>query len=206
MAQTAPKQSLTRRSATLVMGFAAAVAVIAAGVAVVGWTRSATSTETTPSIRIVDVRPLQTHDRTLRALLTRRFAVRVAIHGWKLLPYEPTATARDNRAGAGHWRLYLDGRSLGDNFGSSTTSYTPQLTPGTHWLAAELSNIDSTSVRPAVWGEPVILHVPRVLRCWQTGWRGTPESGTPRFRCNARTTAVRRGDSSEHLFRTFPGL
>jgi hypothetical protein len=179
---------------------ATAVAALAAvAVAAVAWTRPPTLVERpAPSIRIVDVRPLRSPTVELRDLITHTFAVRVAIVGWKLLPYRPGAAARDNRPGAGHWRLYLDGFSLGDNLGSSTVSYTTRLTPGTHWIAAELSNADSTSLRPAIWSEPAILHVPRVLRCWQNGWRGTPETGTPTFRCHARR-ALRPRPSSGSL-------
>jgi hypothetical protein len=56
---------------------------------------------------------------------------------------------------------HLDGRSLGDQC-QSTVSYTTYLPPGTHWIAAELSNADGTSLRPSVWSEPVVLHVPGV--------------------------------------------
>ena len=133
-----------------------------------------------PSIRIDDVRPLQTSDEALRDLITHTFAVHVRISGWTLLPYQPGASARDNRAGAGHWRLYLDGRPLADNLGSSRRTYV-YVSPGTHWIAAEISNADSTSLRPSIWSEPLILHVPRVVRCWQTGWRGSPATGTPTF-------------------------
>jgi hypothetical protein len=143
-----------------------------------------------PSIRIVDVRPLGSPDVTLRDLITHTVAVRVEIRGWTLLPYRPGATARDNRPGAGHWRLYLDGYHLGDTLGDERVSYV-YVQPGTHWLAAELSNADSTSLDPAVWSEPVVLHVPRVIRCWQTGWHGTPETGTPRFTCSNPRTMTR---------------
>jgi hypothetical protein len=160
------------------------LALVGSAAATVGWARAPkTLVRSAPSIRIVDVRPLQTSDELLRELITHTFAVRVQITGWALLPYRPGATARDNRRGAGHWRLYLDGHPLGDNLGSSRRTYA-YVSPGTHWMAAELSNADSTSLRPAVWSEPVILHVPRVVRCWQTGWRGVPETGTPRFTCS----------------------
>jgi hypothetical protein len=162
--------------------FAAAASCAAA----IAWSRTPLERAPAPSIRIVDVRPLRSPTPELRDLITHTFAVRVSIAGWRLMPYRPGATASDNRPGAGHWRLYLDGFSLGDNLGSSTVSYTSHLTPGTHWIAAELSNADSTSLRPAVWSEPAILHVPRVIRCWQSGWRGTPETGTPTFRCTQR--------------------
>jgi hypothetical protein len=125
------------------------------------------------SIRIVDVRPLRISDPNLRDLITHTFAVRVPISGWTLLPYQPGSTASDNRLDAGHWRLYLDGGSLGDNFGSANVTYTSYPSPGTHWIAAELSNADDSSLDPPLWSEPVILHVPRVIRCWQTGWRGS---------------------------------
>jgi hypothetical protein len=152
--------------------------------AAVGWARTPASVEPRPtSIRIVDVRPLQTSNANLRDVITHTFAVRVAIRGWTLLPYRPGATASDNRAGAGHWRLYLDGGSLGDNFGGAQVTYTSYLSPGVHWIAAELSNADGSSLSSAVWSEPVLLHVPRVVRCWQSGWHGAPETGTPRFIC-----------------------
>jgi hypothetical protein len=160
-----------------------ACALAASAAAAVGWTRTqAGLAGAAPSIRIVDVRPLRSPDSALRDLITHTFAVRVAIRTWTLLPYQPGPTASDNRPGAGHWRLYLDGRTLGDNLGGKHVSYA-YVPPGTHWLAAELSNADSTSLDPAVWSEPVILHVPRVIHCWQTGWRGAPEKGTPTFSC-----------------------
>jgi hypothetical protein len=171
------------------VSFGIVFAVAAATFAALGWTRTAEPVQRpAPSIRIVDVRPLHTSDAGLRDFVTHTFELHVAITGWRLLPYRPGATASDNRPGAGHWRLYLDGYSLGDNFGSSAVSYIGYLTPGTHWLAAELSNADSSSLQPAAWSEPIVLHVPRVLRCWQDGWRGSPELGTPRFRCNPHGT------------------
>jgi hypothetical protein len=176
---------MSQRSVLLsgALGFGLAVSAGAA----VAWTRApAYVVRPAPSIRIVDVRPLQTSDSTLRDIITHTFAVRVAISGWTLLPYEPDATANDNHAGAGHWRLYLDGRSLGDNFGNEKLSYTPYLSAGTHWIAAELSNGDYTSVDPPIWSEPVVLHVPAVIRCWQTGWRGSSRTGRPTFKCNPR--------------------
>jgi hypothetical protein len=158
--------------------------------AVVGWLRGA-HTEASPSIAIVDVRPLATHDAALRDLITHTFAVRVAIDGFELMPYRPGTTSADNRARAGHWRLYLDGHSLADNLGGDTVTYTPYLAPGTHWIAAELSNADSTSLHPSVWSEPVVLHVPEVIRCWQSGWDGSPERSTPRFACTPAPGARR---------------
>jgi hypothetical protein len=123
--------------------------------------------------------------------------VSVAIGGFKLLPYQPGASAADNRVGAGHWRLAVDGHNLSDNLGSATITYTRYLAPGTHWIAAELSNADSSSLRPAVWSEPVVLHVPRVIRCWPTGWRGTPGHGNPRFTCRRRAGEAREGSRKE---------
>jgi hypothetical protein len=162
-----------------------AVALAASAVATIGWTRKSSSSQpVAPSIRIVDVRPLRAPDASLRNMITHTFAVRVAIRGWTLLPYQPGATAGENRPGAGHWRLYRDGWPLGDNVGAGHTTYVI-LPPGTHWLAAELSNADSTSLHPAVWSEPIIAHVPRHIRCWQTGWHGSPENGTPMFRCRS---------------------
>jgi hypothetical protein len=166
-------------------------ALAASAVAAVGWVRTPTPFERrAPSIRIVDVRPLRISDPNLRDLITHTFAVHVAITDWKLLPYRPGPTASGNRSGAGHWRLYLDGGSLGDNFGTSHVTYTPYLSPGTHWMAGELSNVDSTSLDPPLWSEPVILHVPRVIRCWQTGWRGSLETGTPTFSCKHQTAKL----------------
>jgi hypothetical protein len=168
-----------------------AFALTASAAAAVGWGRKPIHVERPArSIRIVDVRPLRISDPNLRDLITHTFAVRVAISSWKLLPYQPGATESDNRLDAGHWRLYLDGGSLGDNFGSGHVTYTPYLSPGTHWIAAELSNADDSSLDPPLWSEPVILHVPRVIRCWQTGWRGSPETGTPRFACKRRAAKL----------------
>jgi hypothetical protein len=169
------------RQRTRTVHGALACALVASGAAVAGWARTPVD-RPAPSIRIVDVRPLRSPDPSLRGLITHTFAVRVAIDGFELLPYQPGVSARDNRRRAGHWRLYLDGHPLADNLGTEQHTYT-YLPVGEHWLAAELSNADSTSLHPAVWSEPVILHVPRVIRCWQTGWSGTPETGTPTFTC-----------------------
>jgi hypothetical protein len=168
---------------TALIGFGFGVAALATAIAL-GWSRTAAARETpAPSIRIVDVRPLRSPEASLRDLITHTFAIRVAINGWRLLPYEPGTTAADNRSGAGHWRLYLDGAPLGDNLGDSHVTYT-YMAAGTHWIAAELSNADSSSLRPAVWSEPIILHVPDRIRCWQTGWHGSEERGTPTFTCS----------------------
>jgi len=181
-----PDKTGMRRPGVLLSG-ALAFGLAAAAAAAVGWARTPADVErSAPSIRIVDVRPLQTSDPNLRDIITHTFAVRVAIRGWRLLRYKPGATADDNRAGAGHWRLYLDGFSLGDNLGAEKRSYTPYLSPGTHWIAAELSSADSTSFDPPIWSEPVVLHVPAVIRCWQTGWRGSSRTGTPTFKCKSR--------------------
>jgi hypothetical protein len=162
-------------------GLVLALAVASSAAAAAGWVR-APAERTAPSVRIIDIRPLSTSDAALRDTITHTFAVRVTIAGFKLLPYRPGTAADDNRRGAGHWRLYLDGHQLADNLGSSRVSYV-YLPPGMHWLAAELSNADSTDLRPEVWSEPVILHVPSVIRCWQTGWHSSPEHRTPRFSC-----------------------
>jgi hypothetical protein len=167
------------------------VALAASAAAASGWARTPASVEARRvSIRIVDVRPLQTSDATLRNVISHTFAVRVAIRGWKLLPYKAGATAGDNRGGAGHWRLYVDGFSLGENFGRAQVTYTRYLSPGVHWIAAELSYADGSSLSPPIWSEPVILHVPRVVRCWQSGWRGSPERGTPSFTCKPPRQAL----------------
>lgn len=148
-------------------------------VAAAGWTRETSRPRT--AIAITDVRPLRVSEPSLHRTASHYFAVRVAVDGWTLLPYEPgtVAAPRDG----GHWRLYLDGHRLGESYGTAGLAYTPYLTPGTHWIAAELTNIDSTSLTPPVWSEPVVLHVPRRIRCWQTGWHGTPDTGTPRYNC-----------------------
>jgi hypothetical protein len=130
------------------------VALAASAAAAVGWTRTAASSRpAAPTIRIVHIRPLRTSDPALRDLISHTFAIRVSIHGFRLLPYQPGVTADDNRPGAGHWRLYLDGQPLADNLGHEQTTYT-SLPPGTHWLAAELSNADSTSLDPASGRNP----------------------------------------------------
>jgi hypothetical protein len=177
-------------------------ALAASAAAAVGWARTPARVERrVPSIEVVDIRPLRSPEPVLRDLFTHTAAVRVAIHGWKLLPCQPGASARDNRPAAGHWRLYLDGFSLGDNFGDEYVTYTPYLRPGTHWMAAELSNADSTSLDPAVWSEPVVVHVPRVIRCWQTDSLSQPGS-TPRSRSRScsphRSSAFGRSMSSTH--------
>jgi hypothetical protein len=141
---------------------APSLALIATAVAITGWTRAPHVLQRrSPSVAIRDVRPLQTDDAKLRNLITHTFAVSVSVAGWRLLPYKPGAGSADNRSGAGHWRLYLDGYSLGDTYGDEQVAYTPYLTPGAHWIAAELSNADGTSLRTPVWSEPVLLHVPR---------------------------------------------
>ena len=148
---------LPARSAALAFALVAFVALVAAAA---GWTKALIRSERqAPSIRIVDVRPLKTSDVALRDLVTHTFAVRVSVTGWKLLPYLPGAHPSDNRSDAGHWRLYLDGLPLGDNH--DNVSYTTYLSPGAHWIAAELSNLDHTSLRPTIWSEPVILNVPK---------------------------------------------
>jgi hypothetical protein len=97
--------------------------------AVVGWTRTSSS----PSIRIVDVRPLATTDPNLRDLLAHHLAVRVQ-----------KTHAR--------WSLYVDGHPIEES--TAKVIDTPYLTPGPHWLAARLQ-------RKGVWSEPVTLHMPR---------------------------------------------
>jgi hypothetical protein len=52
------------------------------------------------------------------------------------------AHTKSPRAARGHY--------LPDSLGNATITYTPYLTPGTHWIAAELSNSDPTSLRPRV--------------------------------------------------------
>jgi hypothetical protein len=165
------------------------LAVAATGSAAVGWTRNPAPSQPRPSVRIVDVQPLSTTDAALRDVITHTFAVRVRIRGWKLLPYVPGARG-PGRHRAGHWRLFLDGRSLGTNYGAERVTYTGYLPPGTHWIAAELTDAAGASVGPALWSEPVVLHVPRVVRCRQSGWRGSPETGTPTFTCAARGAAA----------------
>jgi hypothetical protein len=140
------------------------LALTASAAAALGWGRAPrTVVRTAPSVRIDEIRPLRTSDEGVRDLITHTFAVRVRIAGWALLPFRPGTTAADNRRGAGHWRLYLDGQALGDNLGAGRRTYV-YMSPGAHWLAAELSNADSTSLRPAVWSEPVTVHVPRYPR------------------------------------------
>lgn len=135
---------------------------VAALAAVTGWARDPTTVRLQrPSIAIVDVRPVQTDDPNLRDQFRHFLTVRVSIVGWRLLPYRPGAAAADNRPDAGHWRLYLDGWPLGDSYGDARVSYTPYVTTGAHWIAAELSNADGTSLRTPIWSEPVLLRVPR---------------------------------------------
>jgi hypothetical protein len=178
-----------------------AAAVLASALAAVGWTRAPSEVRRpTPGIRIVDVHPLHSPEPSLDGLITHTFAVRVALRGWTLLPYEPGVSARDNGSGAGHWRLYLDGRRLADNLGGQTTTYV-RIDPGTHWLTADLSNADSTSLTNPLFAEPVILHVPRHMQCWQTGWRGGPERGMPIFTCH-RGSRGRPARHPPHPLRT----
>ena len=165
------------------------LAALAAASAAVGWTRSPAPSRPQPSVSIVDVQPLSTDDAALRDVITHTFAVRVRIRGWKLLPYVPGARGPGPHS-AGHWRLFLDGRSLGTNYGAERVTYTGYLPPGTHWIAAELTDAAGASVEPPVWSEPVLLHVPRIVRCRQSGWRGSPETGTPTFRCGSGAAAA----------------
>ena len=128
--------------------------------AVAGWTANVTRTDRPrPSISIVDVRPLRTSDPALRSMFRNEFAVRVVIKAWKLYPYLPGATKTDNHRDGGKWRLYLDGAPLGDGY--SPVVHTPYLAPGTHWIAAELRNMDQTGLSPSIWSEPITLYVPR---------------------------------------------
>jgi hypothetical protein len=139
----------------------ATIALLAAAfaAAAIGWSRGRPPLPPTPaaqSIRIVDVQPLRTSDPNLRDLLAHHLAVRV-------------------RKTAARWSLYVDGQPFDES--TAPVLHTPYLTPGTHWIAARLQR------GGGVWSEPVVLHVPRVMRCWQTGWDGGAETGTPRFRC-----------------------
>lgn len=181
-----------RNGVTLAIAFAASIT------ALFGWVR-APGEHPVLSVRIVDVRPLATSDAALRDRISHTFSVRVRITGWKLLSYQPGVTHADNEPGAGHWRLYLDGHPLGDNLGNDHVTYA-YVPPGTHWIAAELSNADSTSLRPAVWSEPVILHVPRIVHWWQSGWHGSPEGGTPLFACRdgqrPHPAAIKKGQTA----------
>jgi hypothetical protein len=103
------------------------------------------------------------------------------------------AHTKPPRAAGGHY--------LPDSLGNATITYTPYLTPGTHWIAAELSNSDPTSLRPPVWPETVVLHVPRAIRCWPTRWRGTPGHGTPTSPVSRCSTKAGRADSAERFER-----
>jgi hypothetical protein len=173
----------SRTSGCVAWTLTLALAIVASTAAAIGWvSRPAALDQRARSIRIVDVRPLHISDVALRDVASHTFRVRVATTGWALLPYHPTASRRDNRRAAGYWRLYLDGFSLGDVFG--TTPVAPvYLTPGTHWLAAELRNLDHTGLKPSVWSEPVVLYVPRRVRCWQAGLRRLAMTVIPRFTC-----------------------
>ena len=134
-------------------------ALVALVFAVVGWTRDpAAAKSPVRAVRIVDVRPLHTSDRALSDMFSHELAVRVSLSGWRLYPYRPGATSRDNRREGGHWRIYVDGQPLAHVY--TRTTYTPYLAPGTHWLVAELRNVDQSSLRPSVWSEPVVLYVP----------------------------------------------
>jgi hypothetical protein len=158
-----------------------ALLVAASSAAVVSWI-DARKEGPAPSIHIVGVRPLQSTNSDVRDLISHTFAVRVRVDDWTLLPHEPDVTAHDNRNGQGHWRLYLDGRPLGNITGDTLVSYV-YLIPGEHWIAAELKRADSTSLDPPVWSEPVILHVPRVISCWQAATRGAVVSGRSKNSC-----------------------
>jgi hypothetical protein len=156
--------------------------VAASSAALATWLDAPPSDAPAPSVRIVDIRPLRSTNAELRDLVSHTFAVRVRIDEWTLLPSKPDATARDNRRGEGHWRLYLDGRPLGNSSGDALVSYV-YLSPGQHWIAAELSQADSTSLDPPVWSEPLILHVPRVISCWQSVMRDSATSRGSKQAC-----------------------
>jgi hypothetical protein len=162
-------------------------ALAAAAVAATGWMR--TPARPRAAITITDVRPLKVSEPTMHELASHFFAVRVAVSGWSLLPYQFGRPSYVR--GGGHWRLYLDGYRLGESYGGSRVTYTPYLIPGTHWIAAELTNPDSSSLSPPIWSEPVVLHVPRRIRCWQTGWHGSSETGTPIFGCGTPAQQLR---------------
>jgi hypothetical protein len=130
-----------------------------AGLAAAGWTRD--PGDSRPTIRIVDVRPLTTKDPDLRDMLGHHLAVRVATSGWDLEPARSDASGLDPRPRLRHWRLYIDGHPLADSF--ADVADTPYLLPGDHWLVAELRRPDHTSLRPQVWSQPVLLHIPRVF-------------------------------------------
>jgi hypothetical protein len=154
---------------------AAAVATAAAG-----WARSPAKPRS-PSIRFVSVTPLSTADAGLRDVVGHHLSVRVATTGWPLRHVRDRAGGLEEGPRLRRWRLYVDGRAFGDSY--DDVAVTPYLPPGTHWLAAELRGPGHERLRPPVWSEPVVLHMPRSIRCLQTGWRGGAESGRPTFAC-----------------------
>jgi hypothetical protein len=148
-----------RRAAVCGLALLAGLAVLATA----GWTRD--SSDARPTIRIIDVRPLTTNDRALRDLLGHHLLVRVATTDWDLEPSRSNTSGLDPRPLLRHWRLYIDGYPLADSFAG--VAYTPYLPAGDHWFVAELRRPDHTSLRPQVWSEPVLLHVPHVFGAGQ---------------------------------------
>jgi hypothetical protein len=148
--------------------------VAASSAAAVSWVRAPHKSVPAPSVQIVDVRALRSTNPDLRDLISHTFAIRVQVDTWTL------DRARQSHGSAG-WRLYLDGRPLGDIPGDTVVSYV-YLIPGEHWIAAELRRA-ATSLDPPVWSQPVILHVPRVISCRQATGRASTESGTPNQTC-----------------------
>jgi hypothetical protein len=167
---------MTRRRIKIAVLLVPLVAVAAAG-----WTRA--PGRPVPRVRVVDVDPLATRDAGLGDVLAHYFAVRVATSHWPLLRARADVSGLDARPRLRHWRLYVDGATVGDTF--TDVAYTPYLRAGTHWLAVELRAPDHRRLQPPVWSEPIVLQVPKRMRCWQTGWHGSPETGTPTFACRA---------------------
>ncbi len=148
--------------------------VLAAALAAGGWARAPGGAR--PTIAIADVRPL-----VLPAGPTHYFAVRVRTRGWRLERSSPEVSGLDAAPHLRHWRLYLDGHPIADTF--TDVFDTPYLEPGTHWIAAELRGPDHERLQPDVWSEPVVLQVPKTIRCWPVERRltcVTPTTGSSR--------------------------
>jgi hypothetical protein len=135
----------------------ALLAVVAAALAAGGWARVPAGAR--PTIAIADVRPLVLPDGP-----SHYFAVRVRTNGWRLQRARPDESGLDARPRVRRWRLYLDGHPVGDT--AADIFDTPYLLPGTHWIAAELRGRNHERLRPDVWSEPVVLEVPKTIRCW----------------------------------------
>jgi hypothetical protein len=144
------------------------------------------------SVRIVDVRPLQTSDPGLRDLITHTFGVRD-----QPLEAAPLSAGR-NRARQPSRRRPLTPLPRWRLARRQIRAVTRHL----HTLLQSRHALDRGRAEQRRWQQPLSRnlvgagHPPCPARAplWQTGWHGTAETGTPRFTCkrHAPPTAAAR--------------